>query len=102
MSKPCPCLTPKREQPVEASTTFPNMARYYFHIRDHDRLIVDDEGLDLPGDAEAFAEAECSAGDLIADAALGGDDVAHQVIEVSTPEGRLVGSVPLAGRITRH
>ncbi len=79
------------------------MARYYFHIRDHGRLILDEDGLELPTDTEALAEAKAGARDLINDAALDGDDIAHQVMEIVTQDGRLVGTVPLLEQMTiRH
>lgn len=74
------------------------MPRYYFHIRDHDRLIPDEEGLDLPDDGEAKLEAEASAGDLIRDALLSGEDVHHQTLEIVNAKGRVIATVALSDR----
>ena len=74
------------------------MPRYHFHIRDHDRLIVDEEGLDFPHDDAALNEANLSAAAMLRDALEDGDDVSHQVIEVTDASGRVLARVGLTIR----
>lgn len=71
------------------------MPRYFFHIRDHDRLIVDEEGLEFPDMERARAEGEAGALDLLRDALLDGQDIGHQVIEITSSEGELLQKVHL-------
>jgi hypothetical protein len=77
------------------------MTRYYFHIRDHDRLILDEEGVEIADDDGAQREAEASADDLVQDAITSGDDIGHQVIEVATEDGRVIATIALRDRTTR-
>lgn len=71
--------------------------RYYFHIRDRDRMIADEEGVELPSLATAIQEATLAARALLADAAADGDDISHQVIEVTDTEGIVVHELSLSG-----
>jgi hypothetical protein len=74
------------------------MPRFFFHIRDHDRLIVDDEGLELPDVKAAVREAKASIADMQADAVLEGTDIDHQVIEVTDAGGQFLAAIPVDGR----
>ena len=57
------------------------MPRYFFHVRDRDRLTSDEDGLELPDPASAHAEAEAGARDMLEDALLAGEDISNQVID---------------------
>jgi hypothetical protein len=70
------------------------MPRYWFHIIDHDRLVADEIGIELPDDQAAILEAHHGVRDMLADAAANGDDVSHQVMQVET-EGGVVTRIPV-------
>ena len=65
------------------------MTRYFFHIRNDDRLREDDEGIDLPSLAAARKEAVLSARELIAESIASSEPWDHCSIEV-WDEARLV------------
>jgi hypothetical protein len=67
----------------------------FLHIRDHERIIPDDEGLDLPDLAAAESEAVASACAFLEDARLDGQDISHQAIEVTDRDGLVVAVVEL-------
>ncbi len=72
------------------------LPHYYFHIRDSEGLIRDDEGLDLTGEIEAKEEAWKSAADLIANAARQPTKpVTDAVIEVHDEYGTIVYELPI-------
>jgi hypothetical protein len=58
------------------------MTTYFFHIRDDDRLIRDEEGLDLPNVAAARKEAALSAHNLVAEAIGTDEPLDHVAIEI--------------------
>src|SRR3954449_6400944 len=57
-----------RQDPSEGT----RMGRFYFHIRDGDQLIPDEEGQDLPDTSEALREATLAARQLLAEAIKSG------------------------------
>jgi len=67
--------------------------RYFFHVRDDDRLIIDDVGLELSDLAAAEVEAIAAARGFKQDAALTSEYVDHQVIEVTDHEGKVLLTV---------
>lgn len=71
------------------------MPRYFFHIRDHDLLIADEEGLVLATLAAARHEAHLAAIDMLRDAELEGDDISHQLIELTDETGNIVATLRL-------
>jgi hypothetical protein len=77
------------------------MPRYFFHVRDRDRLTSDEAGLELPDPASARAEAEAGARDMLEDALLAGEDISNQVIEVFDGVGNLVERVELRLLVTQ-
>ena len=72
------------------------MARYYFHIRDHERLIVDEEGLELESLEDAIAEARRDASSMLTDGRASGEELSYQVMEVTGEDGTLLATVPFA------
>ena len=72
------------------------MARYYFHIRDHERLIVDEEGLELESLEDAIAEARRDAFAMVTDGRASGEELSYQVMEVTGEDGTLHTTVPFA------
>lgn len=72
------------------------MPKYFFHIRDHDRLIPDETGLDLPDLASACDEARQGAADMLRDALLDGDEISHQVVEITDTAGVVHDRVALS------
>ena len=75
------------------------MTLYYFHIRDGEQIIPDEDGLELDSDAEAIREGRAGAIDMLRDALGTGDSILHQVVEIFDEQGRLVGRVPLRSLI---
>ena len=67
------------------------MARYYFHIRDGDRLIRDDEGIELPSLEAARAEAILVTREAVRLATLRGERIGmHGVFEIADQSGQTV------------
>ena len=58
------------------------MPRYFFHIRDDDRLIRDDEGAELPDLAAARKEAALSAQEILLEADSSAEPWDHCEIEI--------------------
>jgi len=69
---------------------------YFFHIRDHEKLIVDETGLELPNLAAARKEAIAAARSFQKEAALTFENIDHQVIEVSDDTGTVLLTVPFS------
>ena len=72
------------------------MPRFFFHIRDGDRLLIDEDGLEFDDVAGARAAAVQGASDMLKDAKLAGQDIRHQIIEICDPSGKLLGTVSAA------
>lgn len=66
------------------------MAHFYFHIRDNGKLIRDEEGLELPDLGAAIERSEADASALLVDAMEEGENISHQVFEVTSDEGKIV------------
>ena len=66
------------------------MPRYHFHIRDHDRIVPDEEGIELECMERAVDEARLCARDMLNDAIADGQDITHQVIEITSPDGTVI------------
>lgn len=71
------------------------MPRYYFHLRDADRLVEDELGMELSGPAEAKAFAEENARDVMAAKVKAGDILDGESIEVVDQVGEMVAVVAL-------
>jgi hypothetical protein len=69
--------------------------RFYFHIRDPDGLIVDEEGSDLPSLEAAQEEARASARDLVIEDLKRGVAVQGRQIEIIGPEGTVIQRLPV-------
>ena len=78
-----------------------SVPRFYFHIRDNEKVIVDEEGMVLRDVNAAVREAEASAVDMLADAAGEEAGIAHQVIEVVNRQGKLLASVSMRDVLER-
>jgi len=76
------------------------MRRYFFHLRDGDTLVQDEEGQEF-SDLEAVRlEATASAREILSEAARTGTAGSlHLQIEVADEAGRTILTVP-AGRVT--
>jgi hypothetical protein len=66
------------------------MAVYFFHLATPGKLVVDEEGRDLPGLEAATQEAVDSARDIIADALKDGSDVHGFAFNVTDDRGQQV------------
>lgn len=57
-------------------------AKYYFHVREHDTLIRDLEGVEVPGVRAAFEEAQKTARDLMSERVKHGKVIDGQGFEI--------------------
>ncbi|TDR89129.1 DUF6894 family protein [Enterovirga rhinocerotis] len=73
------------------------MARYFFSIRSGDRLIPDQEGIDLPASADLDACAVYLARKLRQDLGLPESDLGNLTVEVTDTGGELVTRVAVTG-----
>lgn len=85
-----------RVQPNGKPFAYDAMPRFHFHVRDHDDVTPDLEGFELEDEAAAMDTARADALDIIDDAIATGDNITHQVIEVTDAEGKLIGTVALS------
>jgi hypothetical protein len=69
------------------------MARYYFNIYEHDHLIRDLEGTELPTVKAAREEAEASAREFLADALRQHSEVNGKRIEIADANGSVVETI---------
>lgn len=88
-------LSHKCEETKRCPSHFPGMATYRFDIIDGDRVIPDEDGIDLPNDQLAYEEGYRAAQDMLYDAAAEGRNIGHQFIDIWDGH-RLVGRVNLA------
>jgi len=70
------------------------MPRYFFHIREEEQVIVDDEGIDLPNLEAAREEAVAAARQLLSQSVLKGKACNGRVFEITNENGIVVLSVP--------
>lgn len=77
------------------------MARYYFHVRDRDKLIEDTEGQELPDAAAVRGEALASARELLAEAILLGEPMEHRIFDIVDEGGRKVATIPFSEALDR-
>lgn len=71
------------------------MARYYFHYRDKAGVVLDYEGMDLEGLADAQREALRGARWMLATSDFSADKVSDGAVEVCDDGGRVVFTLPL-------
>jgi hypothetical protein len=81
-----------RQDPYEGA----RMARYYFHVREGDELIPDDEGQDLPDTSHALREAQLAARELVAEAVMSGAERVPDAFVIADEVGRAIEIVPIA------
>jgi hypothetical protein len=70
------------------------MGRFYFHIRDGDRLIPDEDGQELPDTSVALREAMLAARELLAEAIFAGKERVPDAFVIADDAGRVVETVP--------
>src|SRR3954453_18387094 len=78
------------------------MGRFYFHLREGDTLIPDDEGQDLPDVSVALREAMLTARDLLAEAIMAGKDEVPDAVVIGDEAGRPVETFPVAVVLPKH
>jgi hypothetical protein len=71
------------------------MPHYYFHIFDRGKVIPDEDGMQLANLAAARIEANLSAAGMLDDALDEGNDISHQIIEVTDSTGHVFALVAL-------
>jgi hypothetical protein len=75
------------------------MPRYFFHVRDGDDLIRDEEGTELPDPQAAKAEAMASARDLAMDEIRSKNRVGGRKIEIVGEFGETIQTLPVRASI---
>jgi len=75
------------------------MPRYYFHVRDHTRAIIDEEGIELPDLEAAREEAVAAARELMSQSILKGESCDGRVFDIADVQGCVVLSVPFSDAI---
>ena len=78
------------------------MSRFYFHLREGDTVIPDDEGQDLPDLSEALREAQLAARDLLAEAIRSGKERVPDAFVIADEAGRAIGTLPLAAVLPKR
>jgi hypothetical protein len=78
------------------------MPMFFFHIRDGDALILDEEGTDFEFIQAAFAEAELSARDLAIEQIKGGTLGDGAAVELTNSTGIVLKVVPLSFFLKSH
>ncbi|MGD9740662.1 MAG: hypothetical protein AB7O56_14450 [Bauldia sp.] len=76
------------------------MTRYYFDLREHERIVADEIGEDLPDLAAATAEAFASARALATDRQRTGRRIGTVHIEINDGDGSTRVVVPLRWAMT--
>jgi hypothetical protein len=77
------------------------MARYYFHVKQGDRLLEDPEGVDLPDPDEARALALKSARELWAETIKAGHDLPADAFVIEDERGQSL-FVPLTEALPKR
>ena len=72
------------------------MGRFYFHLHSGEKVIADEEGLDLPDVAAARLEALAAARYILADAIRAGTENIPEAFVIADSEGRELETVNLA------
>ena len=70
------------------------MGRYFFHLRDGSDQLLDPDGVELPGDAEAKARAIAAARDTLSHEMKDGKIDLRYRIDVEDAEGTVLFSMP--------
>jgi hypothetical protein len=78
------------------------MTRYFFHIRNGEELVKDDEGTDLPDVSAARREAALSAQALILEAAPSSEPLDHVAIEIWDDTGAVIEVVQVGAFASKH
>ena len=71
------------------------MGRFYFHLKDGDELIHDDEGIELPNVEAATREALLSARELLANAIKDGNPKVPEAFVIADEAGRILRVLPM-------
>ena len=75
------------------------MGRFYFHLRQGDQLLLDDEGVDLPDFATAQSEALAAAWELYAEAIKSDKTMVSGAFVIADGAGLALDIIPLAARL---
>ena len=71
------------------------MGRFFFHLKDGDELILDDDGTELPDIAAAKREALLTARGVLADAIQAGKTKVPEALVIADGVGRTLEVLPL-------
>lgn len=71
------------------------MPRYFFHVRDEDRLIEDQDGSELPDLEAARTEAAAAAREILAEQIRTGKEMSGRSFEITDDTGKVLATVTL-------
>jgi len=77
------------------------MTRYFFHIRDGDKLLEDFDGTELPDLRAAVADARMSAQEIMGERLKRGLDPIHRSFEITNAEGLVLATLPFSDVLMR-
>lgn len=72
------------------------MGRFFFHLKDGDEIIPDEDGTELPDVAAATREALQSARELLAEAIKAGSPRIYEALVIADEAGRTVDILPFS------
>ena len=72
------------------------MGRFFFHLKDGDEIIPDEDGTELPDVAAATREALQSARELLAEAIKAGNPRIYEALVIADEAGRTVDILPFS------
>jgi hypothetical protein len=75
------------------------MGRFYFHLKEGNELIPDEDGIELPDVAAATREALLTARELLADAIKAGRPKVPEALMIADEAGRTVEILPFSAAL---
>jgi hypothetical protein len=72
------------------------MGHFYFHLKDGDELIADDEGADLPSVEAAKVEADHAIREMLCDALKSRAEKVPEALVIADESGRTLHVLPFA------
>lgn len=78
------------------------MPRFFFHIREGDKLDVDPEGTEFPSPEDAVADARKAAREMLAELLLAGERLDGQHFEITSEDGNVVDVVSFRSVLNIH
>lgn len=78
------------------------MPKYYFHIRDGDKLEHDDLGTEFASVEHAVSDAKLAARGMMAEMLMAGEHLNGQEFEITDDRATVVATVPFRSALRMH